>query len=168
LAAWPFITERRFDLAKAQLQRVLELDRNFPEAHNFLAQCYEAQSNYLAAIEEYKTYFLLDGDDPERVAASCTTLRQAYQTQGAEGYFRKCIELTLAEDSFPPEKQIHDPGNLAGYYARLGEKQKALDEIEKHFDDVGVWWQIKFEPAYDSLHEEPRFKALLKRGGFEK
>jgi len=57
--------------------------------------------------------------------------------------------------------------DLAGYYARLGENKKALDDLEKHFDEPNVWSQIKFLAMYDSLHDEPRFKALLKRAGFE-
>ena len=50
----------------------------------------------------------------------------------------------------------------------LGEKQKALDELEKHFDDANGWQKLNFEPFYENLRDEPRFKVLLKRAGFEK
>jgi hypothetical protein len=87
---------------------------------------------------------------------------------GKAGFCRKWLKLIEADSFLPPEKRLFDEGGgTAGAYARLGEKQKALDVIEKHFDEPGVWWKLKFEPLYDNLHDEPRFKALLKRAGFE-
>jgi hypothetical protein len=167
-ASWPFIAERRFDRAIDQLRQVLELDRNFAYGHCFLGDCYQAQSNYLAAIEEYRTGDLLLGLDPARVAEIYGALRQAYQTRGEQGCLRKWTELLLADEALPADKQMladHSSTDLAGYYARLGEKEKALDELEKRFDEPNVWSQITFLSLYDSLHDEPRFKALVKRAG---
>jgi hypothetical protein len=45
--------------------------------------------------------------------------------------------------------------------------KKALDELATHFNEVHVWQQIKFRPLYDTLHNEPRFKELVKRAGLE-
>ena len=163
VSAWPFMAERRFDLAIAQLQHVLELDKHFPNIHNFLGQCYEAQSNYLAAMDEYKIADLQDGKDPARVDASYAVLRQAYEGSGQTGYFKKYIELIHGQESLPENEIFFSAQELPGCYARLGDKQRALDELEKRY----VWHHLKFEPLYDSLHNEPRFKALLKRAGFE-
>ncbi len=163
VAAWPLIAARRFDKAIAQLRRVVELDKNFPMAHNFLGQCYEAQSNYVAAIEEWRTLDLLSGTDAARVNASYGALRQAYDSFGEQGYFRKYIELIHADESLPESERIFYEWELAGCYARLGEKEKALDALEKHSDH-----RLKFDPLYDSLHDEPRFKELLKKVGLEK
>src|SRR5438477_5563491 len=168
VAAWPFMGERRYDRAVAQLQRVMELDRNFAQGHYFIAECYEAQSNYVAAIEEYKAGDLLTGQDPSRVTRVYSELRQAYKASGEQGYLRKMIELILAEESLPENEKLFNDRDLGGYYARLGEKQKALDEIERHFNEPGGWHRLKFELLYDSVHDEPRFKALLKRAGFGK
>ena len=55
----------------------------------------------------------------------------------------------------------------AGYYARLGDKETALTELENQFETFGVWQMLKFDPHYDSLHNEPRFKALLRKAGLE-
>jgi tetratricopeptide (TPR) repeat protein len=160
MAAWPFMAERRFDEAIAQLQRVIELDKNFPQTHSFLGRCYEAQRKYPEAIREYKASDLLNGEDPAIVEAAYTALQQAYDTGGEEGLYKKWIELIQADRSIPPEKRLFSDLDLAGCYARLGEKQKALDVLEKYYD-----WQLKFEPLYDTLHDEPRFKALLKKAG---
>jgi len=170
-AAWPFMAERRYDRAITQLQQVLDLDRNFAMGHDYLGDCYEAQSNYVAALEEYKSFALLSGNDPRKVAEVFGAIRQAYDTQGEQGYLRKWIEVMLADEAQPQDQQMfanQSDSDLAGYYARVGEKQKALEDLEKHFDGPNVWSQINFLPAYDSLHDEPRFKALVKRAGLGK
>jgi len=165
-AAWPFIAERRFDRAIDQLHQVLELDPNFAVGHEYLAECYLAQSNYLAAIEEYRTCALLFHQEPARVAEIYDGLRQAYQFHGEQGCLRKWIELMLADEALPADKQVladYSNTDVAGFYARLGEKDKALDELENHFDEPNVWSQIKWEPLFDHLHGEPRYQELVRR-----
>jgi hypothetical protein len=104
------------------------------------------------------------------VAEVFESLRHAYETGGAQGYLRKWTEVILADEALPDDQQMFtDLSNtdLAGYYARLGEKEKALKDLETHFNEPNVWSQIKFAAMYDSLHEEPRYKALVKRAGLE-
>jgi tetratricopeptide (TPR) repeat protein len=165
IGAWPSIAERRFDLAIAQLRRVLELDRNFSIGYTFLGKCYEAQSNYVAALDTWNTGDLLAGDDrPEKVARVYASLRQAYATSGRQGYCLKWLDVIKND---PDEKKMFSERDLAGYYALLGDKAKALDELEKHFDEPNFWASIKFDPLYDNLHEEPRYKALVRQAGLE-
>jgi serine/threonine protein kinase/Tfp pilus assembly protein PilF len=165
VAAWPFMAERRFDRAIAQLQRCMELDRNFSIGHHYLGSCYEAQSNYVAAIEEFKSFELLSGKDPARVTAQYAALRQAYDAQGEQGYFRQWIEKILADEA---DEQQTFGQDSAGYYALLGQKEKALEALERDFDTFGIWQTLKFDVHYDTLHDEPRFKALLKKARLEK
>jgi serine/threonine protein kinase len=167
VGAWPFVAERRFDRAIAQLQRAIDLDRNFAYGHSYIGDCYEAQSNYLAAIREYQTWGILVGQDNVRLSASYDALRQACEVQGGLAYFRKWMELIRADRALPDDQQLFADTDISGYYARLGENAKALDEIEKHFDESPTWCKIKYEPLYDTLHDEPRYKALVKRAGLE-
>ena len=170
VASWPFLAERRFDLSIAQLQRVLRLDRNFASGYAYLGDCYEAQSNYVAAIEAYQNADLLMGKNTSRVTAIYRALRDAYDTQGEQGYFRKRIELAHADAALPESERLlghYSFWDTPGYYARLGQNQKALDELTTHFDQLHVWQQIKFRPLYNTLYNEPRFKELVKRAGLE-
>lgn len=167
IASWPYMADRHFDLAIAQLRRALELDRNFTYGHSYLGDCYDSQSNYVAAIDAFKTFALLIGQDAARVSASYGALRQAYDSEGGPGYLRKWIELIRADQSLPEDQQMFNEMDIVGYYARLGEKEKALDELEKHFDEPQVWHQVKFKAMYDSLHDEPRFKTLITRAGLK-
>jgi serine/threonine protein kinase len=167
IAAFPLMAERRHDEVIRQLRGVLELDKNFAYGHCFLAECYEAKSNYVAAIEEFRIFCQFTSQDPVRVATSYDALRQAYESSGQAGYFRKWIELVLADQALPEDKQMFGEMDLGGYYALAGEKEQALDYLEKHFDDPNVWQQMKFKWQYDSLHHEPRFEALVKRTRLE-
>jgi len=166
---WVFIGERRFDLAVARLKQVLELDENFAWGHLYLASCYQEQTNYLASLDEFEKYDVLASQDAAKFGPAYGAVRQAYNTQGEQGYWRKVIELTLAQRSLPEAQrlvsELFNESWLGGYYAKLGEKQKALDELEKHFDEVNIWHQIKFEPIFDNLHGEPRYQMLVKRAG---
>jgi serine/threonine protein kinase len=166
VAACSFISERRFDLAIADLQKALNLDTNFITAYNFLGKCYEAQGDYLKALDVWNTGDLHAGEDPpEKVNAAYTAVRQAYETSGVRGYCRKFIEMILPDPAHPQEKTFSSEHDLPGYYALLGEKEKALQWLEEHFDDANVWAGIKFEPLYDSLHDEPRYKRLVEQAG---
>lgn len=167
VASWPFIAERKFDEAITQISRVIELDQNFPSAHEWLAQCYEYKEDYPAAIREWKARDLLNGIETNHVNAVYAKLQHAYEASGGQGYLRTCIELVEEEKAFPSEQQLFDYLDLAGCYARLGEKEKALDLLEEYLDQIHHW-ELNFEPNYDSLHNEPRFQALLKRAGLVK
>ena len=56
--------------------------------------------------------------------------------------------------------------DLAIVYLALGEKQQALDWLEKAYEDRN-WWMpwIKVEPRFDSLRSDPRFADLVRRVG---
>jgi tetratricopeptide (TPR) repeat protein len=163
IGAFPYISERRFDDAIAQLQRALDLDKRFGSGLFHLGLCYEAKSNYLAAIEAYEAATKWFRPDSGRLTATFEALRQAYTTLGEKGYLQKWIEILRADESRPEEQRDYVDWDLPGYYARLGEKEQALEELEKHFDEPNVWQQVKFLPLHDSLRDEPRFRALVER-----
>jgi tetratricopeptide (TPR) repeat protein len=65
-------------------------------------------------------------------------------------------------------RETLDPRLLAWAYLGLGEKDKALDWLEKayakHSDEMV---SLKVNPGYDTLRGEPRFQVLLRRVGLE-
>ncbi len=51
----------------------------------------------------------------------------------------------------------------AGAYARVGDKEKAFEWLEKSYEQkVGDITLIKYLPDFKSLRGDPRFSALLK------
>ena len=162
---YPYMASRQFDKAIEQLQSAVKLDRNFHLGRKWLGRCYEAKGDYLNAIKEYERADLAFGEDLTETKEFYDAWRQAFKSGGERGYWEKKLE-DLTADTNPP--QLRDSRQIAGCYAKLGQKEKALAEIETYFDVMAVWNALKFEPTFDSLHDEPRFKALLKQAGLEK
>ena len=56
------------------------------------------------------------------------------------------------------------PANRAAVYLGLGEKEQALDWLEKAYEnwDLIFWW-INGDQLYDSLRGAPRFEALIQK-----
>jgi hypothetical protein len=57
--------------------------------------------------------------------------------------------------------------NLAHIYAGLGDKDRALQCLEKACDKTVSWIAfIKVDPKLDPLRSDPRFDQVLRRAGF--
>jgi len=145
-----------------QLQRTIELDPTFPLAHFFFASCLTEIGKYEQAIEEMQKGALLSGARPEEASAWAAEFLKAFRTGGPNGYWQKNLEVTLKE---------HEQGgtgtlDLASAYARVGDKEKALEWLQKAYEERdGNITLVKSYPDYKSLRGDPRFSALLKRIG---
>ncbi len=55
---------------------------------------------------------------------------------------------------------------IAEVYAALGDKDQAFEWLEKAYRDRNFTFEfLKYEPYWDSLRSDPRFKDLLRRIG---
>jgi len=62
-----------------------------------------------------------------------------------------------------------DPYYLGIVHLGLGEKERALDYLEKAVNlRTGDGLFIRVDPALDPLRQDPRFKALLRRAFVER
>ena len=61
------------------------------------------------------------------------------------------------------KKQYVSPALPASVYLGLGEKAKALDWIEKAYEDRDpmLWWNT--DRLYDGIRNEPRFQAIMQK-----
>ena len=75
----------------------------------------------------------------------------------------------LARPARVSNKAVHDDGRatasaVAGIYAILGDKEQAVDWLEKAYeqsDDFLVFLNI--QPQFENVRSEPRFRALIKK-----
>ena len=152
--AFFFYWARRYDDAIAQIRKTLELDANAAVAHHCLGWCNIWKRNLTEATEEFQKAVTLD-DLPWYKAS----LGYGYAASGnrakAEQVIRDLDELA--------KKQYVSPALRASVYLGLGEKGKALDWIEKAYEDRDpmLWW--KTDQLYDSVRNEPRFLALMEK-----
>jgi adenylate cyclase len=150
---------RRYDEGIVQLRRTLELDANNPLARQTLGWCLHWKGNKADALAEFQKAAELD-DLPWYKGS----LGYAYAASGdrakAEQILRDLDELA--------KKQYVSPACRASVYLGLGEKAKALDWIEKAYDDRDplLWWNA--DQLYDSVRNEPRFKAMMRKVALKK
>jgi tetratricopeptide (TPR) repeat protein len=149
---------RQYDQALEQARKYVEMFPNRRSSYVRLTGILEANGRYDQEIAAWQKAMTL-GEEPEDVAA----LRRAYQVGGIGGAWRWDIERLkerAARDEYAPTK-------FAARYASLGEKDKALDWLEKGYEEhAPPMAQIKADPCYDSLRSDPRFQNLLRRMNF--
>jgi len=145
---------RRYDEGILQLRKTLELDVNNALAAQTLGWCLHWKGKTVEAIAEFQKATTLD-DLPWYKGS----LGYAYAASGdrvkAEQILRDLDELA--------KKQYVSPASRASVYLGLGEKAKALDWIEKAYEDRDplLWWNA--DQLYDSVRHEPRFQALMQK-----
>jgi len=146
---------RKYDDGLAQLKRTIELDANFALAHSSISMAYRFKGDYASSIEEFARYLELIGENQ-----SAALIRQSFADSGWQGFLRAMIgehrPLNLT------------PYNVAIFYAALGEKDKAFGELNRAYQNrETVLGLLKVDPRLDSLRDDSRFAALIKRMNFE-
>jgi len=110
-------------------------------------------------VAAWQKMMTLVGAKPEDVAA----LGQAYKVGGIESAWRWGLEVEKERVSRYEFARF----GLAGQYALLGEKDQALDWLEKGYEEHDdQMYLIKVDPRFDSLRPAPRFQILLRRMNF--
>jgi serine/threonine protein kinase/Tfp pilus assembly protein PilF len=151
---------RRYDEAIAQYRKVLELDsKDTTEARFQLARVYMTKRMFPEAFAEIER---MRATNPSDVNFT-SLLAMAY---GFEGKKKEATKL-IYELTDKRQREYVRPYILAEDYAALGEKNEAMDWLEKAYEERDDWinW-IKVDPNLDALRSEPRFATLLHRVGF--
>ena len=147
----------RVDEAIEQLKKAVQMDPNVLALHWTLAQAYAQKKMYSESVAESEIGMKLRGD-----GARATALEEAYKSSGYQGFLRASLERDLRGG--PEERPAY---GIAIRYARLGNKDEALKWLEKTYaQHTGNMLFVKSEPAFDSLHSDPRFQSLLRRMKF--
>jgi serine/threonine protein kinase/Tfp pilus assembly protein PilF len=152
---------RRYDKAVEQLQKTLEMDPSFSLAHAGLGQAYLQKSMHQEALRELQR-------ESDIRAGSDTVVETwkgiAYVKAGKESEARRILG-----DLLERAKQVYvSPVLFASLYFTLGENDlgfKSLDLAYNQRDSRLL--ELKVLPEFDGVRSEPRFKALLKKVGFE-
>jgi DNA-binding winged helix-turn-helix (wHTH) protein/tetratricopeptide (TPR) repeat protein len=157
----PLAYQRDFDAAIRQFRLVLEIDPNFKRAHYYLAWALFHAGRREEAVAEF-----------EKVVAA----EPIQQTIALLGYCygklrvpEKAYEMLRRIARMEYEGKYVSPYHRAMVYAGLGDKNQALTELEKAFEENSIWliW-LKVDFQFEDLHDEPRFQDLIKRLNFPK
>jgi len=147
---------RRFPEAIAEYEKVIKTDPDYLSAYPFLGSAFLANGQYKEAIG---TFQKLISHEPEN-SSSQIFLGAAYARSGNR--YKAQTILSQLESS----KAYVSSGELALLYASLGDREKAFASLEKAYaeHDLQLQW-LAFEPLYDSLRSDSRFRDLLMRLG---
>jgi hypothetical protein len=90
-------------------------------------------------------------------------LKAFYTKHGWKGYWQKQLEYAKQR----AERGYYEPYFMVWLYLRLGEKQQALDWLEKAYESRSPWIAtIKYDPLLDNLRADRRFQELERHVGF--
>ena len=148
---------RRFDEAFDYAHRTLELDANYRGAYSTILLVNEASKNYPAAVEANLNYLRLSDFTPDELK----TLKTAFDTGGWQNYWRTRLNIRQTK---PQRNEYFQAYTLAEFYLRIGERDKAIENLEKSFDERGdAPYFVRAEPLLDELREDERFQNLVRR-----
>ena len=154
-----FYFARQYDRAIEEARKAIEVEPNFLQIHYHLAQSLLQKGLYADAIAELqKMQQNCSGID------FCTmALGHAYAVAGNRGAALK----SLADLKSQAGKGKYVPAiYFTAIYAGLGETGKALDWLQKAYDERTEYLIfLNVEPMADPLRSDPRFRDLLRRVG---
>src|SRR5207245_6569898 len=152
-----FPTRRSSDL---QIKKTLELDPASTIGRHMLGGCLLWKGDTAGAIAEFqRSKIVVTG------AWYQGLLGYAYAISGD----RPKAEQMLRELEEMAKRQYVNTTAFASIYLGLGEKEKALDWLDKSYQDQeSACWYLTVDPIYDSVRNEPRFQALVKKVRLDK
>ena len=161
LLALGLYISRHYDRSIEQYQRTLDMDPNFLMARLGIGFPYEQKGMYEEAIAAFQMGRILSDD---LGAEALGSLGHAYAVSGQ----RQEAEDVLAELQKRSKQDYVAPYNIARIYAGLGEKELALESLERAFEERSerLTW-LKVDPQLDSIRSDARFRDLMQRVGFE-
>ena len=121
---------------------------------------------YEEAITEAEKRIDRPGGNPDNRATQIQNiagLKAAYKKSGARGFWEKRLEIQKQNQA---QGGSDRPFVMSEIYANLGDKDQALEWLEKVIEERGGDGYIKVDPALDQLRDDPRFQELLRRVGF--
>jgi serine/threonine protein kinase/Flp pilus assembly protein TadD len=153
-----YYLQRDYEAAARQFDEALRLNDRLPWARYNRGRVDLAKHDYPQAIEEFrKAEIGFDGDEP-KATERARLLRAALDQDGERGYWKKCLELeqlAVSPDSY----------QLACFYARLVNKEKAIDWLKKSIHTRqtmdGGPIDLQVDECWDEMRADPEFKKLL-------
>jgi TolB-like protein len=147
---------RRYDEAIQVNQNVVKMQPDDAYAHVYLGMMYAAKEQYAEAVAGYQKNISLNGE----TSSTLCFLGYAYAKSGKRG------EALAVLDKLKAGKENVSPAELAILYVGLGDKEAALESLERAYQAHDLQMQfLKVDPHYDALRSEARFQDLMRRVG---
>jgi len=135
-----------------QLKKTIELAPDWPRPHLLLSGCYADKGMWNEAIQEV-----------QKTGAPGYVMRaRMYAATGNRDEALKIVDMMKER----VKEQRASPIGIANIYANLGDKDQAIEWLEKAYaEHTPLLRQLQNARVWDGLRSDPRFKDLLKRMG---
>ena len=145
--------------AVERIRFAIKLDPNFYFSHSMAAFIYGRKGMYADAIEEARLSKKLSPDQ----TWSDVILSNIFVKAGRPEESRPILDQLLLRE----KSRFVPPYHIASVYNNVGDKERALDWLEKAYDirDPKMTF-LKTDTNWKNVENEPRFKDLLRRVGF--
>ena len=146
------------DQSIEQTRKTIEMDANFPLAHNQLGVAYLQQQKGEEAIAELQKAVQLSAGNP-----TCTANRaSAYAAWGGRNK-----AMQLLGDLKKPRGSYSNASEIAMVYAALGDADQAMTWLDRAYKER-FNPSVLLRPGFDSLRADARFLDLERRVGFSR
>jgi TolB-like protein len=158
---WVYLLSRRYDEALGWYNRSLELEPNAGALTRAdIAWTYALQGAHTKAIAEYEKLPHRPSPAEDQAIAGGSGFLLAISGRRGEA-----LDI-IAQFKKLSESRYIDGCMVASVYAALGEKEPALDWLNKAFEERSPSMAfLKVDPFFDNLRSDPRFADLLRRMG---
>lgn len=142
--------------AKERLDETIGLEGNVFLAYLVMAKTLDETGDHSGAAEFARKAYDLSGGNAEALGRTVYALARAGKRREAENARNELAELARKKYIPPYVLAIADLG--------FGEKQKALADLEKAYEEKNLQMVfLKVDPKWDELRKEPRFIELLRK-----
>ncbi len=160
--ATAYAVGRQYDVALDHFKKTMDMDPNYAGAHGNLSQVYLDMGKYDLWLEEWKKSATLANDHEDLAVAEEGS--KIYAKSG----FRPAMTRVIEMEKDLSQRRYVDSGNIAYYYAQLGDKDQTFAWLEKAFTQKAESLQlIKSMKVMEPFHSDPRYIDLLKRIGLQ-
>jgi tetratricopeptide (TPR) repeat protein len=151
---------RRYDISLQKSREGLEATPDFWLLHLIAGRALEQKGDLKAATEEYLAAKKIE----ENTSEILMDLGRAY---GASGKRADALRVLKTLQERKTNGGYVSPFQVAMVYIGLGDKARAIDELEKAYE-ARSWYMswLRVAPELDPLRGEPRFAELLRRMNF--
>jgi TolB-like protein/DNA-binding winged helix-turn-helix (wHTH) protein/Tfp pilus assembly protein PilF len=147
----------QIDNAIAELRVRTQVQPNDFFSHYALAEAYWLKGMRPEFAQQIEKEIALT-ESPEKAAE----IHQAYERGGYKAVSQKRLEFLEARS----HKMYTSPIDFAYQYAFLNDKEQTLKSLEDSFRDRSPGMAfLQNEPLFNFVHDDPRYKALVKKMG---
>ena len=160
----------KYDDAIVQYRKALELE---PDAITYfgLVLARAEGGDSATAITEAEKATKVD-NSPLLLTSLASAYARAGRRTDANHVLRRLQELWERQGTAPAWHTARSPYvcpyEVAGVYAQLGDRDRAMDWLDKAYRNRSCLYWLRQDPRFDSIRSDPRFKELLAKMNFPK